>query len=224
MSDSYGEKVDNRDQQPAPPADGTVVVTTDGAAGDNPANPAEPDGDGAAATSDGATAEATVDGSSPASAMDVDSDNAVGASGFHQTNITPPLSGPSNIDSTVNLLHSIVNKDIAKLDSGEIAELSPQTMELMSRLVSLAISESKSSSPAASVQQQETSVPSLAQTFADFLSPESKRVVITSQDVKQVPRLTGSADVDVISVIQQYRLVCRFRLKAGISTGVSDAE
>ena len=87
MSDSYGENVDNRDQQPAPPADGTVVVTTNGAAGDNPANAAELDGDGAAATSDGAAAEATAGGSSPASAMDVDSDNAVGASGFHQTKI-----------------------------------------------------------------------------------------------------------------------------------------
>ena len=176
MSDSYGENVDNRNRQPAPPADGTVVVTTNGAAGDNPANPAVPDGDGAAATSDGAAAEATAGGSSPASAMDVDSDNpanaaepdgdgaaatsdgaaaeataggsspastmdvdgdnAVGASGFHQTSITPLLSGPSDVDSTVNLLQSIVNKDIAKLDSGEIAELSPQTMELMSRLVS----------------------------------------------------------------------------------------
>ena len=97
MSDSYGENVDNGDQQPAPTADGTVVVTTNGAAGDNSANPAEPDDDGAAA-------EATADGSSPASAMDVDDDNAVGTSGFHQTNITPLLSGPSNIDSTVNLL------------------------------------------------------------------------------------------------------------------------
>ena len=156
--------------------------------------------------------------------MDVYGDNAVGTAGFHQTNIPPLLAGPSNIDSTVNLLQSIVNKDIAKLDSGEIAELSPQTMELMSRLVSLASSESKSSSPAASVQQQETSVPSLAQKFAEVLSPKSKRVVITSHDVKQVPHHTGSADVDIISVIQQYRLVCSFRVKAGISTGVSDAE
>ena len=104
--------MDNPGQQPAPPADGTVV-TTNGAAGDNPANPAEPDGDGSVATSDGAAAEATADGSSPASAMDVDGDNAVGASGFHQTNITPLLSGPSNIDYTVNLLQSIVSKDIA---------------------------------------------------------------------------------------------------------------
>ena len=49
MSDNYGGNVDNPDQQPASPADGTVV-TTNGAAGSNP-NPAEPDGDGAAATS-----------------------------------------------------------------------------------------------------------------------------------------------------------------------------
>ena len=74
---NYGENVDNPDQQPAPPADGTVV-TTNGAAGDNPAKPAEPAGDGAAATSDGAAAEATADGSSPASAMDVDGDDEVG--------------------------------------------------------------------------------------------------------------------------------------------------
>eukprot|EP00904_Undaria_pinnatifida_P012388 jgi/Undpi1/827/HiC_scaffold_10.g04291.m1 len=101
----------------------------------HPSDPVDQlDGDGAAATSNGAAAEATADGPSPASAMDVDGDNAVGASGFHQTNITPLLSGPSNIDSTVNLLQSIVNKDIAKLNSGEIAELSPQTMALLSRL------------------------------------------------------------------------------------------
>ena len=42
--------MDNPDQQPASPADGTVV-TTNGAAGANP-NPAEPNGDGAAVTSD----------------------------------------------------------------------------------------------------------------------------------------------------------------------------
>ena len=42
--------MDNPDQQPASPADGTVV-TTNGAAGVN-SNPAEPDGDGAAATSE----------------------------------------------------------------------------------------------------------------------------------------------------------------------------
>eukprot|EP00904_Undaria_pinnatifida_P003047 jgi/Undpi1/12743/HiC_scaffold_6.g02411.m1 len=149
---------------------------------------------------DGAAAEATADGSSPASAMDVVGHNHVGASGFHQTNITPLLSGHSNIDSTVNILQSIVNKDIAKLDSGEIAELSPQTMELMSRLVSLASSQSTSSSPTASVQQQETSAPSLAQAFAQVSSPKSKCAVITPQDVKEVPRLTGSAEVDVISL------------------------
>ena len=113
-----------------------------------------------------------------------------------------------------------MNKDIAKLDSGEIAKLSPQTMELMSRLVSFDGSESKSSSPADSVQQQETSVSSLAPAFAEVLSPKSDRVVITSQDVNQVSRLTGSADVDVISDRQQYRPVCSFRVKAGISTGV----
>ena len=50
MSANYGGNADNPDQHPAPPADGTVL-TTNGAAGDNP-NPVEPDGDGAAATSD----------------------------------------------------------------------------------------------------------------------------------------------------------------------------
>ena len=154
--------------------------------------------------------------------MDVDGDNAVGASGFHQTNITPLLSGPSNINSTVNLLQSIVNKDIVKLNSGEIAELSPQTMELMSRLVRLASSESKFSSRPASVKQQETSVRSLGQIFAHVLSPKSKRVVITRRQAGSASY--RSADVDAISVIQQDRLVCSFRVKAGISTGVSDAE
>ena len=150
MSVIYGGNVDNPDQQPAPSADGTVVITS-GAVGDNPASPAEPDGDGAAATSDGAAAEETADASSPASAMDVDGDNAIGAFGFNQANLTPLISGPSNIYYTVNRLQSIVNNDIAKFDSGKIAELSPQTVELMNRLVSLASSESKLPSPTASV-------------------------------------------------------------------------
>ena len=39
-----------------------------------------------------------------------------------------------------------------------------------------------------------------------------------------MPRLTGAADVDVISCLSQYRLVCSFRLKAGVSSSLSDAE
>ena len=39
-----------------------------------------------------------------------------------------------------------------------------------------------------------------------------------------MPRLTGAADVDVISCLSQYRLVCSIRVKAGVSSSLSDAE
>lgn len=191
---------------PPPPAnqDGTVV-SVNGAAGDQPSVPPQ-------LPSDNPVASSTAD------QMEVDdslSPPVVGASGFVQTNVPPLLSGPSRLDSTVDILQRIVNKEIAKLDAGEISELSAQTMELMDRLVSL-------QSPAAALQQD--SVPSLARSFAEVLSSKPKRVVLTSQDVKQVPRLTGSADVDVISCLQQYRLVCSFRVKANAASSVTDAE
>lgn len=95
----------------------------------------------------------------------------------------------------------------------------------MDKLVSLNSSKhGASSSPPATVQLEPT-VPSLAQTFAQVLSTKSsKRVVMTSQDVKQLPRLNGSADIDVISCLQQYRLVCSFRVKVTVSSGTSESE
>ncbi len=200
------------------------VEHRDGAAGDAvPTGAADPD---AAADAAEAAAEAAADAAAAAggAAMEVDQEGApqAGASGFVQTNVPPLLSGPSRLDSTVQLLQSIVNKEIAKLDRGEIDELSPQTMDLMDRLVSVS-SQSDSSVAPAAVQQNDP-VPSLAKSFAEALSSKPKRVVLSSQDVKQVPRLTGSADTDVISCLQQFRLVCSFRVKAVAPAGMSEAE
>ena len=202
MSETHpGDGSDPPPPPPNPPAnnqDGTVVSTNGAVGAADPPSPNDP-------VNSSTAEEMEVDESSPT----------VGPSGFVQTPVPPLLSGPSRLDSTVDILQRIVNKEIAKLDAGEISELSGQTMELMDRLVS-------KQSPAAVSQQD--SVPSLARSFAEVLSSKTKRVVLTSQDVKQVPRLTGSADVDVISCLQQYRLVCSFRVKASAASSVTDAE
>ena len=39
-----------------------------------------------------------------------------------------------------------------------------------------------------------------------------------------MPRRNGSADIDVISGLQQYRLVCSFRVKVTVSSGTSESE
>ena len=41
-----------------------------------------------------------------------------------------------------------------------------------------------------------------------------KAVTFTPNDVRSLPRLTGSADVDVAEVLSQFRLVVGFRAKA----------
>eukprot|EP00752_Nemacystus_decipiens_P010815 g9620.t1 len=62
----------------------------------------------------------------PEIAMDTEEEPAAAATSYslQQVNITPLLPGPSNMDSTTQLVHSMVNK---KLDSGEISELSDPT-------------------------------------------------------------------------------------------------
>ena len=44
--------------------------------------------------------------------------------------------------------------------------------------------------------------------------PAPKAVTFTPNDVRSLPRLTGSADVGVAEVLPQFRLVVGFRAKA----------
>ena len=127
------------------------------------------------------------------------------------------------MDETINVLQRHINNEFAKIDAGTITTLSAQTMSLIDKLVCLT-SLKNGVCPSASDTQNTAASPSLAHTFVEALSSKPKRVVITSQDVEQVPRLTGAADVDVISCLSQYCLVCSFRVKANTPASLSDVE
>ncbi|CAN0557136.1 unnamed protein product [Ectocarpus sp. 12 AP-2014] len=105
-------------------ADGGVI-SVNGAAGDNP----NAGGNAAGANAGGVINQA---------AMDVDEEeeehHSDARSSVPPIQITPLLSGPSNMDSTIRLLQAHVNKKCARLEAGEIEQLSDQTMTLMDKL------------------------------------------------------------------------------------------
>ena len=70
---------------------------------------------------------------------------------------------------------------------------------------SASVSESKSSNPAPTVQP--------AMSYARVLSAP-KAVSFTPNDIRSLPRLTGSVDVDVAEVLSQFRLIVGFRAEA----------
>ena len=94
----------------------------------------------------------------------------------------------------------------------EIDELSVQHNEMLHQLASLTVS----SSASVSLSESDRSNPFPTQpvpTYAGVLSVP-KAVTFTPNDVRRLPRLTGSADVDVAEVLSQFRLVVGFRAKA----------
>ena len=98
------------------------------------------------------------------------------------------------------------------MERGEIDELSSQHNDTLHQLASLSVS----SSASFSLSGSERSNPVLSQpvpTYAGVLSAP-KAVTFTPSDVCSLPRLTGSADVDVAGVLSQFRLVVGFRAKA----------
>lgn len=68
------------------------------------------------------------------------------------------------------------------------------------------------------------SVPELTQSLTAALSHKKKRVVLTSQDVKQLPRLTGAADIDVNSCLSQFRLIAGFKARGDLPSNASAEE
>ena len=133
---------------------------------------------------------------------------------------TPPPSEnpPSEADSTIDLstttakLKAIVDRQLDRLMSGEIPQLSSQTALLMDRLVSIASATSSNGSVNHATQPiVQPIVPPLS--FAQVVATP-KTTVLTTGDVRRLPRLNGSADVDVAAVLSQYRLVAGFKAKS----------
>eukprot|EP00903_Cladosiphon_okamuranus_P021645 g19899.t1 len=165
-------------------------------------------------------------GASPHTAMDVDAPDDVPNTNPEspattgkiphrpaRLNMAPPEAGKSALDPTIQKMQKVVNCWLDKLFAGTIDTLPPHVDRLIDRLVSLRKTDSSPSSSALSF-------------LSEVLSSSKKpaRVSISAADVKQLPRLTGAADVDVLSVLSQFTLVCSFRVKAAVPTSTPAAE
>ena len=125
---------------------------------------------------------------------------------------------PSTLDPTTPIisirhrLASIVNRELEKMEHGEVDQLSTQHNNMLHQLACLSVS----SSAPVSLPESDRSNPVTSQpvpTYAGVLSaPEA--VTFTPNDVRSLPRVTGSTDVDVADVLSQFRLVVGFRAKA----------
>ena len=124
---------------------------------------------------------------------------------------TPPLlEAPSESTSavvdlslTTLRIQIIVDRQLDLMLARKIPKISAQTEMLMDRLVSItsSVSGSGSVNPAPSVPSPVTPLP-FAQVAA--IPPTA---VLTASDVRRLPLLDGSPDVDVASVLAQFRLV-----------------
>ena len=106
----------------------------------------------------------------------------------------------------------IVNHEPERMERGEIDELSDQHNDMVHQLASLTVS----SSASVSLSGYDRSNPVPTQpvpTYAGVLSAP-KAVIFKPNDVRSLPRLTGSADVDVAEVWSHFRVVVGFRAKA----------
>ena len=118
------------------------------------------------------------------------------------------------IASTHDNLARIVHRELEKMERGEIEVLSEQHNSILQQFASLSVS----SSPAASVTLSEPNnsnpVPPVqfAPTYAAVLSAPNV-VTFMPNDVRSLPRLNGSADVDVAEVLSKFPLVVGFRSK-----------
>ena len=149
-----------------------------------------------------------------ASAASKDSSQSAGVPEIKGGSTEPPSSpNPTTpIASIRHRLASIVNRELEKLERAEIDQLSTQLNDMLHQLASLSVS----SSASVSLSESERSNPVMSQpvpTYAGVLSAP-KAVTFTPNDVRSLPRLTGSADVDVAEVLSQFRLVVGFRAKA----------
>ena len=124
---------------------------------------------------------------------------------------------PSTIDPATPILSirhrldSIVNRELEKMERGEIEELSVHHDNMLQQLANLSVSSFESVTLSESVPS--TPVPTQpVPAYAGVLSAP-KAVTFTPNDVRSLPRLTGSADVDVAEVLSQFHFVVGFRAK-----------
>ena len=112
-------------------------------------------------------------------------------------------------------LARIVHRELEKMERGEIEVLSEQHNSMIQQLASLSVSTSPVASVTLSEPNNSNPVPPVqsAPTYAAVLSAR-KAVTFTPNDVRSLPRLNGSADVDVAEVLSQFRLVVGFRAKS----------
>ena len=98
------------------------------------------------------------------------------------------------------------------MERGEIDELSDQHNDMLHQLAGLTVSSSASVS-LSEFDRSNPVPPQPVPTYAGVLSAP-KAVTFTPNDVRSLPRLSGSAHVDVAEVLSQFRLVVGFRAKA----------
>ena len=132
----------------------------------------------------------------------------------HKGNLpeTPPPTSTASIVAIRERLARIINHQLERMENGEIDQLTDQHNSMLQQLASMSVS--GSSSAASSETDPSNPLPvQPVPTYAGVLSAP-KAVTFTPNDVRSLPRLTGSADVDVAEVLSQFRLVVGFRAKA----------
>lgn len=122
---------------------------------------------------------------------------------------TPRYAGIETTDSVVNLrtttikIKRVVEQQLELLMTGQIPHLSEQTKLLMDRLVSI----SGYLVSATPFNQVSDSPPPVAPLSFAHVAATPKVTSLTASDVRRLPRLDGSPDVDVAAVFSQFRPV-----------------
>ena len=98
------------------------------------------------------------------------------------------------------------------MEKGEISQLLDQHNSMLQQLASPRVSGSSSATLSESDPSNSLPVQPVP-AYAGVLSAP-KAVLFTHNDVRSLPRSTGSADVGVAEVLSQFRLVVGFREKA----------
>ena len=126
---------------------------------------------------------------------------------------------PSNPDDPIATIRtriaSIVNHELERIDNGEIEGLSEQQMGILPQLASVSVA----SGSAVSLSECNNSTTAVQsdpiQSVFKYLGVLSAQqtIMLTPNDVRSLPRLNGSADVDVAEVLSHLRLVVGFQTK-----------
>ena len=132
----------------------------------------------------------------------------------HKGNLPEPPS-PTSTASIVAIrerLARIINHQLVRMENGEINQITDQHNSMLQHLASMSVSGSSS----AALSETDPLTPLPVQTVLTYVGVLSapKAVTFTPNDVRSLPGLTGSADVDVAEVLSQFRLVVGFRANA----------